>query len=72
MCVFHRAAQVSDILIDLYDSIYKDGNIAPFEKLEKDWLAKQAKIAKTERPPRRERSSSTSAGLLLLTRACVV
>jgi hypothetical protein len=55
------AAQVSDILIDLYDSIYKDANIAPFEKLEKDWMAKQAKIAKTERPRRERSSSSTSS-----------
>ena len=54
-------AQVSDILIDLYDSIYKDANIAPFEKLEKDWMAKQAKIAKTERPRRERSSSSTSS-----------
>jgi hypothetical protein len=56
-----RVAQVSDILIDLYDSIYKDANIAPFEKLEKDWMAKQAKIAKTERPRRERSSSSTSS-----------
>lgn len=53
--------EVSDILIDLYDSIYKDANIAPFEKLEKDWMAKQAKIAKTERPRRERSSSSTSS-----------
>jgi hypothetical protein len=51
---------VSDIILDLHDSIYKDGNIAIFEKLEKDWLAKQAKLAKSERP-RRERSTSSSS-----------
>jgi len=56
--------QVADSIIDLYEAIYKDNDIGPFEKLEKQWMVKQAKSSSSSRTSRRTMTSSPGLPLL--------